>query len=168
MLFRLTKNRAFANVASHLRVIVIVASACVAATSPVPGGGRCDDGCRGAVETDPRELARSWDALYAHFRKYAGHCEDGDAGETSSEAVALAFGRWSMLPKLKKLIDGDATFGDWVLMHLDDQTGPEPLSQIYENATKACPRRCKRLCARIAERAKDVARALESGAAESK
>ena len=167
----LVGKRAFASLALHLRIIVVVVSACSAAAVPILGGGRCDDGCGGA-DRDPRELAQSWSTLYAHFRKYGGRCEDGEAGETSSEAVQFAFEKWNMLPELKKLIDGDARFGEWVLMHLDGQTGPEPLLQTYGNATRACPRGCKRLCARIANRAKDVGddirRAQENGGSKAK
>ncbi len=140
-------------------------------SSTNPGGGRADDGCAGS-DRDPKELSASWTALHAHYVKYGGHCEDGAAGEASSEAVLLAFEKWDKLPELKKLSDKDARFGEWVLWHLDGTTAPDELPGVYEKATTACPRGCEPLCARIAKRAKEVAddirRVLESGGNEGK
>ena len=119
------------------------------------------------ADRPPSEIGASWDALYAHFKRFNGfgYCDDdGAVAEGNSEAVlTLLDGSWQTLPRLAELIRRDAQFEPFVLKHVDDMMDYNPLRRIRDRARARCPAGLNALCKKIAEAVEGIlARAVPS------
>jgi hypothetical protein len=62
--------------------------------------------------------------------------------------------KWNTLGHLKRELQGDDRFKDFVLSHIDGTTNADDLHAVLANATTRCPADSARLCSEIAASAK--------------
>lgn len=142
-------------VARHsVRHAVIAFTLCYGAAARVMAA--CPANLVVAAEKSVGEAGQSWASLYQHFRRYTG-CDDGSVAEGYSEAVVgLLADSWATLPQLQKLIRDDASFGKFVVRHVDDVAGGPLLRKARKNARTACPDGLQSLCKQVREAADRV------------
>lgn len=98
------------------------------------------------VENEAVNL-RTWDSLYASYKKY-GHCEDVDAAEGYSESIArILADHWETLPRLAELIQKDRSFGQFVGLNCTMDMGD--VAKIKGLATAHCPEGLEKICTKL-------------------
>jgi hypothetical protein len=102
---------------------------------------------------DEADTLRTWDALYASYKKF-GHCDDGAIGEGYSESVArILADHWSSLPRFDQLAGKDASFREFVIRHLDATLNTDDVERIRGRATTHCPPGLRKTCTDLVRQA---------------
>ena len=137
----------------HKRVLVLLTASFLTLVASAQSQRKpkpCTKAQHEQVENEASNL-RSWDALYASYRRY-GHCDDVDAAEGYDESIArILVDHWKTLPRLAQLIRRDKAFARFA--GVGPTAGINDLRKIKENATHRCPAGLTDLCHRIAKQA---------------
>jgi aminopeptidase N len=89
---------------------------------------------------------RTWDEIYRYFRLY-GRCDDVDAGEGSSDAVAHILARhWETLHQVSQLAAKDKGFRKFVIYSVSPVDSMKDVQKIREFAIHSCPAGLHQLC----------------------
>lgn len=110
---------------------------------------RCSPEQAAAAEEEAGGL-RDWSEVHRSYVKYAA-CDDGSVAEGYCESISRVLDdRWTELPDLHALAQGDARFEGFVLRHLNETVPPKRLASIRAHALRRCPPGLSGLCRRIA------------------
>ena len=124
--------------------------------SPVMGGNPETCTREDAIKAETQEPAKSWDELYASFRRYH-QCDDGAIAEGYSDNVAtLMAEHWNELGKFKALAIKNPKFERFVLRHLDETMSSSQGQTIMNNVRQKCSPSLIVLCKKIKARMLDI------------
>ncbi len=100
--------------------------------------------------TDEVFSIKNWHAFYKTFKKFIPACpDDGSFGEAwCGVVVEMLAHQWDEIDVLNQLVSKDASFGAFVLAHID-LANENDLRLIIRNARSRCPVAAKKLCADI-------------------
>ena len=119
------------------------------------------DPARRIAETS-RSSLRTWADVRRSYQSFVVDraCDDGVMAEGySNVVVGLLANRWTQLPELERLSREDASFGAFVLQHLDATADEEELAAVAEHAATACPPEHSALCQMIEDHSRAALRA---------
>ncbi|UDF34155.1 UNVERIFIED_ORG: hypothetical protein LHJ69_16365 [Shinella sp. XGS7] len=114
--------------------------------------------CARAEKELDRGPFRSWQQVYAYFKRYKGLCSDGAQAEALSAYMTRLLDReWSRLEELKRLGSKDPAFLDWVLLGVfydpeDIDINPSNTACRLLERMKDCSPENRHLCEQLAQR----------------
>ena len=95
------------------------------------------------------DYIESWNKLRAAYKEFE-HCDDGVVAEGFSDVVArLLTKQWVRLPELSTEIKQDASFGDFVLRHINGTWDMRVRKHVAALAASSCPVGESLLCEKI-------------------
>ena len=95
----------------------------------------------------------SWENVYSYSKKYSG-CIGDDTQESVSEGIVrMLADKWDQLHDLKKLVEKDKKFENFVIYGIDSTVSGDDLLKIHSLAKKQCPKDSKKLCKTLSREA---------------
>ncbi|EKY3199696.1 hypothetical protein RBA29_003382 [Cronobacter turicensis] len=103
---------------------------------------------------------KTWAETYESYMRYSS-CDEGGIGEGYSEVIIrLLVDHWSELPALDALGKRNASFGRWVISHIDSTLSSDDLQKVSDTARMQCPSGHVALCEKIAVAASKAQRSM--------
>jgi len=92
------------------------------------------------------EGLRTAKRLFDFFQSFA-QCDNDGIAERISESVTITLDSyWEQVADLAEYAQRDATFGDFIVRHIDETVAHDRVVRIRENAHSRCPQKAKELC----------------------